>query len=105
MGSERIGSRIRIIALAAIPAELVSFSLLMMFPIDVGYPPGTNPIWYVTLIGVWLHTPMLMFHGGDSLRPELLFPALILSGYLTIVLGALFLSFLYRLLTKAMSKP
>ena len=71
-----------IIALTAIPAELVGFCLFMMFPLDVGYPPGTNPILYVTLIGVWVHTPMLMSPIQSSLRPELLFPTLILSGYL-----------------------
>jgi hypothetical protein len=99
----RIDGRVRKIVLGAIPAEMVSFFLLMMFPLDVGLPPGANPIWYVTLIGVWIHTPFMMIHRWDNLRPELLFPALILWGYITIVLAALLLWFLYRLLTKAIS--
>jgi hypothetical protein len=74
----------------------------MIFPIDVGYPPGTNPIWYVALIGVWLHTPLLMIV-WDNPRPELLFPALLVSGYLTIVITTLLLWFLYRVLKKAIS--
>jgi hypothetical protein len=33
------------------------------------------------LLGVWLHTPLMMVHGSDNLRPELLFPVMIVSGY------------------------
>src|SRR6266852_1852202 len=103
MGIGRIDSGLKRIAIAAIPAEIVSFFLLMSFPLDVGYPPGTNPIWYTTLIGVWLHAPLLMITSSGNVRPELLFPALLLSGYLTIVLAAFLLWFLYRLLKKAIS--
>jgi hypothetical protein len=102
VGTERANTRLKIITLAAIPAELVSFLLFMSFPIDVGYPPGTPRILYVTLIGVWLHSPAL-FAGAQELRPELAFPVLLVSGYITLVLLALLFGLLYRLLKRRVS--
>jgi hypothetical protein len=90
------------IALIAIPGEMVSFFLFSMFPIDVGYPPGTNPFFYVTLVGVWLHAPALLT-GVDALPTGFVYPVLILSGYLNIVAISVVSLLSYRALKKLIS--
>jgi len=84
------------IALLAIPGEMVSLFLCSLFPIDVGYPPGTNPIWYISLIGVWLHMPG--FLAGGSL------PGMVFFGYLDIVVISVVLLFAYRGLKDIVAK-
>jgi len=72
-----------------------------MFPIDVGYPPGTNPLWNITLIGVWLHVPALLILQRNQLP---LFPSmLLLFGYLTILLSTMLAWLLFRLVRHVIS--
>jgi hypothetical protein len=101
MAAPRIDSRLVTIGIAAIPAELISFSLFSLFPIDVGYPPGTNPLWYISLIGVWLHAPA--FFVVDKLPQSLVLPVTLLLGYLTIIVLAVAVLFLLRVFRKIIS--
>jgi hypothetical protein len=102
MVARRIGSSIVVIGLVAIPVELVSFFLFSLFPLDVGYPPGTPRLWYISLIGVWVHTPALMA-GVDRLPHSSVVPVLLLSGYMTLFGVAVLVMFSYWLLKKAIS--
>jgi hypothetical protein len=70
-----------IVAMVSLPIELISLSLLMWFPIDVGYPAGTHWLWYITLWGVWVHIPVLAL-GDDVLPNWALPPAAVIIGYL-----------------------
>lgn len=67
--------------MVSVPIELISLSLLMLFPVDVGYPAGTHWLWYTTLWGVWVHLPVLAL--GTGVLPNwALLPAAVITGYL-----------------------
>jgi hypothetical protein len=69
-----------IVALVSLPIEVISLSLLMFFPVDVGYPAGTHWLWYTTLWGVWVHLPALAL--GTGVLPNwALLPAAVIIGY------------------------
>ena len=92
-----------IVALVAAPAEVLSFWLLHHFPIDVGWPPGTNPfIVYATAAGLWLHASAFLaradFWAGDFVEP-----VFFVMGYLDIVVLSLALWLLYRLVRRLVS--
>ena len=88
------GSLLRV-ALISIPIEAVSLYLFSFVPLDVGFPPGTNPLWYITLIGLFVHAPALMVN-VDRLPPNLIWPVLFLSGYFEIAGLSFALVILYR---------
>ena len=81
MGINR--SDLILMALVSIPVEAVSFVLLLMNPIDVGYPPGTNPLWNITIWGLWVHAPALLLR-ADRLPQVALLPTLLVAGYIVI---------------------
>jgi hypothetical protein len=83
------------VALISIPLEAVSLYLFSFVPLDIGFPPGTNPLWYITLVGLFVHAPAMMVN-VDRLPSNLVWPVLFLFGYFEIAGLSFALMFLYR---------
>lgn len=102
-----IDSRVlRIVAIMALPPELVAIFGFYNCPIDVGYPPGTNPLWIAFgITGVLIHYPALMLADRHPLLPELLFIMVSFAiGYIDSFVMALAVGFACRMAKRVISR-
>jgi hypothetical protein len=91
------------LALIAFPIEIFALYLLSFVPLDVGFPPGTNPLWRVTLIGLFVHAPAFLLN-FDRLPPHLIWPILFVFGYCEIVVLSFVVVWTYRRLRSVVSR-
>jgi hypothetical protein len=89
------------LALIAIPIEILALYLLSFVPLDIGFPPGTNPLWQITLIGLFVHAPAFFLLNMNSLPHGLIWPTLFIFGYCEIVGLAFVLVWTYRRLSSS----
>lgn len=94
-------------AIAAAPVERITFLGFYNCRMDVGYPPGTNPLWVAYgETGAYIHHPVLILGDAGLFPPKRLaaIPVIATIGYAALLLLVVTFLFGYHLIGTSVSR-